>query len=193
MSWVGILTSGPLNPSFTSLPYLDTALGYLWAPAVGLAGWVGARWFASGERKGMLRAMALVVGVFLLFRWGLYEQYMLYLFALVLLDLLVFHPGRRSLYYGTITLSLVYLLVNNDFGIRFLSPLSLSISSFTDALDASALYGTVRTYGLIVLCVLVTVTLVQVVLTFYRDERAPLPWWRFGRPVGPAGTPVATT
>lgn len=182
MNWVGILTSGPVNPTVESLPYVDTVLSYLWVPAILIAGWVGARWFAAGRPYGMLRAMILVTTVFLLFRWGLYEQYLLYLFPLLFLDVLAFHPARRRLFGWTSVLAYAYLLANNDLGIRFLAPLSPSVADFTDGLDASAGYGFVRTYVLIALCGLVTVTLIQLALAYYRDESAPIPWWNLLRP-----------
>lgn len=186
MNWVGILTSGPVNPALSSITGLDPALSYLWVPAILVAGWAAARWFSPDHPAGALRAMALVTTVFLLFRWGLYEQYMVYLFALVLLDVLVFHPGRRRLFQWVYSLSLVYLLVNNDLGIRFLAPLGPGFTNFTGALDASPIYGGVRVWVLIALCVLMTVTLVRLVFTYYRDDPAPTPWWRLRAPSAPA-------
>ena len=178
MNWVGILTSGPLNPTIAAVPYLDTVLGYLWIPAVVLAGWVAARWFATRDPPSVLRAMTLVTGALLLFRWGLYEQYLLYLFALLFLDVLLFHPDRQRLLGTVVILSLTFLVVDNDFLIRFLAPLSPSITSFTDGLDTSLIYGYGRTWTLIGLCVLVTATLVQLLIVYLRDEPAPVPWWR---------------
>ena len=189
MSWVGIVTSFLLNPTLSRVPYLDLALSYVWVPAVVIAGAVGARWFRTGSPEGVLRALLLVTTVFLLTRWGLYEQYLLYLFALFAIDLLVFHPGRRPLAAVVLVLASVFLLFNNDFGIRFLAPLSPSVTAFTDALDANATFGLVRAYTLLVLCVLVTLTLVQVVRTFVRDDPAPVPWLYFRRtPPATAGT-----
>lgn len=182
MNWVGIVTSPPVNPFFAAVPYLEPVLSYLWVPGVIVAGALGARWFASGRPEAVLRAMVLVTGTFLLLRWGLYEQYMLYLFALVLLDVVLFHPGRQRLFYGVIALSFAYLLINNDLGMRFVSPLSPSVTAYTDALDASPTFGLFRVYALIVLAALVTATLVQLLATYYQGDPAPAPWWHRLRP-----------
>jgi hypothetical protein len=116
------------------------------------------------------------VTVFLLLRWGLYEQYFLYLFSLLALDVAVFHPDRRALLGFTIALASVDLLINNDLGLRFLSPIDLSLSSYTTALDANDSWGLFRIYALLVLALLVTVTLIQLVRTFFRDQPGPRPW-----------------
>ncbi len=189
MNWVGIITSGPLDTTIASIPGLDFALSYLWIPAVLIACWVAARWYAPHRPAGLLRAMVLVTTVWLLFRWGLFEQYMLYLFALLVLDTLVFHPERRPLFDWISYLSLAYLVVNNDFLIRFAAPLSPGISSFLISLDASYLYGGTRTYLILGLIVLVTVTLVQLVWTYYRDDPAPWRWWKFEPSSRPSSTP----
>jgi hypothetical protein len=192
-NWVGILTSAPVNPVVSAVPHLDAVLGYLWVPALILAGWVAARWYSPDHPEGALRAMLFVTTVFLLFRWGLYEQYLLYLFALIALDFLVFHPQRRDLFRWVNVLSWAFLLVNNDYGIRFLAPLSPSVTAFTDALDASPLYGTVRVYALIGLCAIITLVLVWLVVTYYRDDPAPEPWWRILRPTrSPTSSPDIT-
>ncbi|HTT34769.1 MAG TPA: hypothetical protein VMH78_02730 [Thermoplasmata archaeon] len=190
MNWVGVLTSPPINPFLAAHPAVGFALSYLWVPAVLLAGWLGARWMATGRPEAVLRAMILVTLAFLLFRWGLYEQYMLYLFVLLWLDILLFHPDRGSLWRWTNAVAWAYLLINNDLAIRFLSPLSPSVTAFTDTLDASPAYGTVRVYAGIAVAILMTVLLARLVLVYLRDERSADPWWRFGRPRPP--TTLAT-
>ncbi len=176
MSWVGIVTGFLLNPTLSHVPYLDFALSYLWVPAVLGSGWIASRWFRQGTPEGVLRAFLLVTTAWLLTRWGLYEQYLLYLFALAVLDLWIFHPGRRALARVLTVLAFVYLLWNNDFLIRFLAPLSPSVTAFTDSLDQNSVFGIARGYVLVVLCVLVTVTLVQLLLTYLRDDERPVPW-----------------
>ena len=120
--------------------------------------------------------MLLVVAVFLLLRDGLYEQYFLYLFAPFVLDVLAFHPGRRPYLLFTYILAGLDLLVNNDLGLRFLSPLSTGIEPYTTALDANGTWGVFRFYALIVFSVVMTVTLVQLVHALLRDEERPVPW-----------------
>lgn len=176
MNYVYVLTLSSVSAVLSPIPYLYAALGYLWVPGVIVAGWVAAKWLGRGEPRSELRAMLLVVTVFLLLRWGLYEQYFLYLFSLLALDVAVFHAGRRELLTFTIVLASVDLLINNDLGLRFLSPVDPGITPYTTALDANDSWGIFRTYALLVLALAVTVTLVQLLRTFLRDQERPRPW-----------------
>jgi hypothetical protein len=142
-----------------------------------VGGVIAARWATTRGPAAELRAMLLIVSVFLLLRWGLYEQYLLYLFPLLALDAAVFHPGRRAFLTFTIVLATVDLLVNNDLGIRFLSPLSGQVEPFTNALDSSSPWGVARTWTLAVLAVIVTVTLLQLIRALLRDQENPRPWF----------------
>lgn len=179
MSWVALVSVPPLGPVVDRLPAIPRALSYLWVPAVFAAGYWAAPRYASGRPGAVLQALLVVTTVFLLFRWGLYEQYLLYLFPLALLDVAVFHPGRRPLFLGTIVIASVFLVINNDLGLRFLAPLVPSLSATTVALDSSPVYGPIRAYLLLGLAVVVTATLVQLLRAYVRDEPAPLPWWRW--------------
>jgi len=176
MNYVYVLTLSSVSAALSPVPYLYSVAGYLWVPGVIGAGWLAAKWLGKGEPSSELRAMLLVVTVFLLLRWGLYEQYFLYLFSLLALDAAVFHTGRRALLQFTYGLATVDLLINNDLGLRFLSPINLGISSYTTAIDANGSWGVFRTYALLVLALVVTATLVQLALTFVRDGEAPRPW-----------------
>jgi hypothetical protein len=169
--------SGPLSV----VPYFYTAAAWAWVPGVVIAGWVAAKWVADDTPLAELRAMLLIVTVFLLLRWGLYEQYMLYLFAPAALDIAVFHPGRRALLLLTFVLSTLYLVVNNDLAVRFITPADPGLFALTVAADASSGWGLARTVALAVLAALVTVNLVQWMRVILRDEPRPRPWllvWR---------------
>lgn len=193
MNLTYLFTLAPVHGVLGGVPYLYTVLALAWVPAVIAGGWVAARWVQGRAPGQELRALLLIVTLLLLLRWGLYEQYMLYLFAPLVVDVFVFHPGRRSLFYVTVVLAGLDLLVNNDLGLRFLSPLDPSILAFTTSVDASVGWGTARTYVLLVLAILVTVTLVQWVRAFLRDERAPHPWLLprgESTPTAPAQEPV---
>jgi hypothetical protein len=176
MNYVFILTLSSVSAVLSPIPYLYAALGYLWVPGVLAGGWVAAKWLGSHESRSELRAMLLLVTVFFLLRWGLYEQYFLYLFALLALDVAVFHPERRALFGFAVGLATLDLLINNDLGLRFLSPIDLGLSSYTTAIDANDSWGLFRTYALLVLAIVVTVTLVQLLRTFLQDQEAPRPW-----------------
>lgn len=162
--------------ALSDVPDFYTVIQYAWIPGVIIAGWVGAKWVADRDPRSELRALLLVVTVFLLLRWGLEEQYMLYLFAPVALDVATFHPGRRTLLWFTIVLSTFFLLVNNDLGLRFISPVDPGIITFTTAVDASSNWGLARTVGLTILSILVAVTLIEWTWAIVRDEPRPRPW-----------------
>jgi hypothetical protein len=176
MNYVYLLTLSSVSAVLSPLPYLYAALGYLWVPGVILGGWFSAKWLGEGQSRSELRAMLLVVTIFLLLRWGLYEQYFLYLFSLLAIDVAIFHPERRALLWFVVGLASVDLMINNDLGLRFLSPIGLGLSSYTSAIDANNSWGVFRTYALLVLAIVVTITLVQLVRTFWEDRSAPRPW-----------------
>lgn len=171
-----LFSSPPLSSVFTLSPALFYVAGWMYVPGVFVAGWVAARWLRAPGAYPELRGMLLIVTVFLLLRWGLYEQYLLYLFSLLALDLALAHPGRRAFLATLIGLTFGDLLVNNDLGLRFLSPLDPSLWDHLAALDNSGLYGSVRVAVLYGLAVAITVTLIQLVRSICRDEAAPFPW-----------------
>jgi len=102
------------------------------------------------------------------------------------LDVFVFHPDRTRLLAFVGGLTFVDLLVNNDFAIRFVSPVDPGVVAFTSSIDTVGPYSTFRSYALLVLAAAVTVTLVQVILTLLRDEPKPVPWMFSRRPMLPS-------
>ncbi|MCL4308169.1 MAG: hypothetical protein M1606_01925 [Candidatus Thermoplasmatota archaeon] len=188
MTYVGILTGPVVSTIFKPIPYLFTALSYLYVPGVILAGWVASRWVGSGSPKSEVRALLLITTVFLLLRWGLYEQYMPYLFALLALDVAAFHPGREPFLRYLWLLSLVYLLFNNDFGARFVTPLDPSLFTTLTYLDQTLTYGAVRIWALDILDIGITLSLVQWIFEVLRDRDRPIPWlWPWGMPATEPG------
>jgi hypothetical protein len=176
MNYAFLLSLSPVPAVLSTVPYFYTAVAYLWAPGVVVAGAIARRWVATQGPAAELRAVLLVVTVFLLLRWGLYEQYLLYLFALLALDVAVFHPDRRGFLLFVNVLASTDLLVNNDLGIRFLSPLNGQVQPFTATIDASGTWGVARTWALAALAAIVTLTLVQLVRSLLRNEPSPRPW-----------------
>jgi hypothetical protein len=181
MNFAYLLSLGDFVNTLSHVPYFYAVVPYAWVPGVAAAGLVGAKWVRTNAPRAELRAMLLIVTVFLLLRWGLYEQYMVYLFSLAALDIAAFHPGRRALLYLTVVLSGAFLLVNNDLGIRFLTPVDPGIWNYAMGIDASATWGFDRAMALTVLSVLIGLTLIQWVRTLVRDDPHPEPWllaWR---------------
>ncbi|HXW67043.1 MAG TPA: hypothetical protein VEL82_04100 [Thermoplasmata archaeon] len=176
MNYASLLDLPAVQTVLFRVPGFYTVAAYLWVPGIIVAGYVGAAGLRPSTPRGELRAMLLVVTTFLLLRWGVYEQYMLYLFSLLVLDVVVFHPGRRAYFRFTYALALVWLLVNNDLGIRFVSPLSTAVQPYTAALDQNDTWGLFRSYALIGLAVIVTVTLAQLLWAIAKDQERPIPW-----------------
>lgn len=176
MNWVFFVSLPMVRSTLHALSGLYDYGPYLWVPASVLAGWWAARWLGWQDRLSELRAMLFVLLAFLLVRWGLYEQYLLYPFALLTLDVAVTSPGRRSLARWFMALGMADLLVNNDFGVRFLAPVVAGIASTTTRWDLSPIYGTSRTVALGVLAAAMTATLAQLLSVVARDTPNPRPW-----------------
>ena len=185
MNLAGVLTSGlVVVPLQNAVPWLYQYAPYLWIPASVLVGaWAAWRWPVRGPSD-ELGIMTLLVTTFLLTRWGLYEQYMLYLFPLLLLDVVVFHPERRNLLVTIVVLCSAFLTLNNVLGIWFVSPAFHGAFTLALQLNASNSFGTFRAYALDGLALLVTTTLVQLAYVVSHPRADPRPWmlwWR--RPV----------
>lgn len=176
MSWVYFVTLPSVRSVLGVLGGLYGYGPYLWVPTAILSGWWAARWLGHGDRRSELRAMLFVLVAFLLVRWGLYEQYLLYPFALLALDVAAFAPGRRPLFAWFVAFGTADLLVNNDFGYRFVAPVVAGVATTTARWDASAVYGLGRAVALGILAVAVTVTLVQILVALVRDAPSPTPW-----------------
>ncbi len=176
MNYVFLLTYQPVASTLGTVPGLYSALGFAWVPAAVVAGYVAARWVRSGGVSAEVRALLFVLAAVLLVRWGLYEQYFLYLFALLVLDLAVAHPGRRGLFRFTVAVASAQLLANNDLGLRFLTPLDPGLLTTLYAAEAGPAWGVLRTDVLLVLAVIMTITLVQLLMVLASDEPTPRPW-----------------
>jgi len=183
MNYAFALSFGPLPAILFAVPWFYLVVVYLWVPGVVLGGWLAARWLRSTDPRTELRAMMFVTSLFLLLRWGLYEQYMLYIFSLLVLDIVAFHPDRRAFFRLTYVLASAYLTANNTLGIWFLSPLNSGFETYVAGVDSAPVTGPIRAYSLLVLSLLMTVTLIQLVYLLFRDEARPRlwPWWLFGR------------
>jgi hypothetical protein len=177
MNYAFSLSFGSMPKVVSQIPYFYDIVGYLWVPAVIIGGWIAARWVRPGGPSAELRALMLVTTLFLLTRWGLNEQYMLYIFSLLLIDVLSFHPQRRQFLYAIIGLAFAFLLVNNTLGIWFPSPLGPGFQNYVSGIDNSPVLGTVRVFTLLGISLMMTVTLIQLIWVFFRDEPSPRPWF----------------
>lgn len=169
MNFLRLASLAPVAAYLATAPGLTELLSLLWVPAVVVAGWAAARWTGPGGSSGELRALLFVTAVFLCVRWGLNEQYLLYAFALLVVDVLVFHPERRPLLYLLALLTSMFLVLNNNLGLFFLAPVDPGALTYVLSADA-------RTYLLLGVALLVAVTLAQLAYVVYRDQAAPTVW-----------------
>ncbi len=192
MNLAELFARPPLAGTLVAYPLLQTALEDLWIPVVFAAGWIGARWMRWGGAGQEVRALLFVMTLFLLVRWGLYEQYLLYPFALLLVDLYVYHPKRWGIFAFVAVAASAFLVTNSVLLVWFATPIDPAAFTWTQAIDSSPFWGTVRYDLLDLFSVAVTAALAQLAWVLYRDEAAPVPWpcrlWPFG---GRRGGPPA--
>jgi hypothetical protein len=96
--------------------------GYLWIPAVVIAGLLSLRWFGFGTDRGVIQSMLVITLTFLLVRGQVNEQYAIYLLALLLIDVALWSPKRMKLFYAVSAVIIAATVTNNFLLIRFLSP-----------------------------------------------------------------------
>ncbi len=193
MNYARLFELAPIYNAAVRVPGLLTLLPYLFVPVVFAVGWVMAkRVRTAGGPRAELTCLLAIMGAFLLTRWGLNEQYFLYLFAPMALDIYVFHPGRRDLYTYIGTLASAFLIVNNTFGIWFLTPLNVGYDTWAINFNRHALSSPIREYTLDGLAILITLSLVQLVWALLQDQPHPRPWllrilpgWTPSRPPSP--------
>jgi hypothetical protein len=126
----------PLTPSIYQI------LGFLWVPALlAITVWSFRR-FRVETDYGLVQALLVVTLAFLIFKARVTEQYSIYLFALSAVDVAVWNPKRKGMLVATMAVVLIYLLVNNYFLIRFLSPVYPNFTQVESAL--SQMIGSAR-------------------------------------------------
>jgi hypothetical protein len=126
-----------------------------------------------------LEAVIAIVAAFELTRWGLNEQYLVYLFAPLCLDVVVFHPQRRWLLVVLAVLATVYLVVNQTLLVPFLGVLGPQYLLGSPGAAPNPMPQPFRMLTLDSLAVLVSITLAQILWSMLRARAAPVPWiWR---------------
>jgi len=99
-----------------------SASGYVWIAGVGLATVLGYKWFGFDTERGVVQSMLLITLAFLLLRGQVNEQYFVYLFGLMLIDVAMWSPQRRGLFLISLVLILMVTVTNDVLLLRFLSP-----------------------------------------------------------------------
>ncbi len=174
MTYVRVLG---LPPFLSFIPQLFFLLdGVAWVVAVAVASVLVLKLFPRETPGALVQALMLITAAFFLTRWSVYEQYLLYLLPLLLIDITLWHPERKGLFHVTWILGLVFMGVNNILFIRFLGPAypaALDLDQFWDTTPPMAY---VR-YGLLdLLGVLFSLHMLQVVLTLSTPRVGPTPW-----------------
>jgi hypothetical protein len=115
------LNSVGVLPSLPSLAY--QVLGLVWIPALVVFTVIAYRKFHFDEDRALVQSLILVTLTFLIFKARIVEQYAVYLIALCLIDVALWNPQRKWLLQATLSVVMIYLIVNNYFLVRFLSPI----------------------------------------------------------------------
>ena len=176
MTYVNILQAPEIVPTLAAINGFYFVMGYLWIPGCVVAGWVASRRFIGNSSESMAQALLLVTAVFLLTRWGVYEQYLIYFLPLFYIDVVLWHPDRRSLFIMTWGLALAYMLVNYDLLIRFFGPVDSRAVDIAYAFDNQSSLAPLRVLGMHVLGGLFTLHLVQLVRVITRPPRDSTSW-----------------
>jgi hypothetical protein len=96
--------------------------GYVWIAGVGVATLLGYKWFGYDTERGVIQSMLLITLTFLLLRGQVNEQYFVYLFGLMLIDVAMWSPRRKGLFFLSLGLILMVTVTNDVLLLRFLSP-----------------------------------------------------------------------
>lgn len=121
------------------------ALGILWVPILILFTWAAVKRFGTQGEYGMFQSLLVCTLTFLIFKARITEQYALYLFAISAIDVALWNPSRKSTLFGSVGVALIYMIINNYFLIRFLSPVYPGFVNFENA--ASITFGGIRLAG----------------------------------------------
>ena len=115
-------------------PAVYGTLGLVWIPAMVFFTWIAIRRFRTETDYGLLQALIVCTLTFLMFKARVTEQYALYLFALAAVDVTLWNPQRKRLLVATVVVAMIYLVVNNYFLVRFLSPVYPGFVGFENAM-----------------------------------------------------------
>jgi hypothetical protein len=105
----------------TALGFLAWA-GYIWIAAVAIATILAYKWFGFDTERGIVQSLILITLTFLLLRGQVNEQYALYLFALALIDVALWSPKRKTLFWALVAAVLMFHVTNDVVLLRYLSP-----------------------------------------------------------------------
>jgi glycosyl transferase family 87 len=173
MTYARLLAEPFILPTVNQINGFFLVAGLIWIPALILASILALKFFPKPTPENSVQAVLLITLFFLLTRWSVYEQYMIYLIAFLLIDVTLWHPQRRQLFHVTWILSMIFLVINNLLFIRFLGPAIPSMVDYANFLDnASAITG-IRYALLDVLGVIFSIHLIQLTLVIAHPKKDP--------------------
>ncbi len=114
LNYLGLLA--PLTPSVYRI------LGFVWIPAVIVFTLVSFRTYNLKTDFGLVQSLIIATLAFLIFKARVTEQYAIYLFALLVIDIAIWHPERRRMLQLMMVAVMLYLLSNNYMLTRFAAP-----------------------------------------------------------------------
>jgi len=129
LDYLGLLPAWP--------SYVFSALGLIWIPALVVFTLIAIKRFRTETDYGLFQALITCTLVFLIFKARVTEQYALYLIALSIVDVALWNPKRKPLLFATVIVAMIYLVMNNYFLVRFLSPIYPNFVGFENAMSAA--------------------------------------------------------
>jgi hypothetical protein len=113
-----------------------SALGSVWIPAVIILTFTAVWKFRTETDYGLIQALLVCTLAFFIFKAQITEQYALYLFSIAAVDVALWHPERKRVLIATVIVAMIYLVVNNYFLVRFLSPVYPGFVNFEGAMNS---------------------------------------------------------
>lgn len=120
--WEVVFYLNSLGVVSNSLTNQLVSTDYVWIAAVAVATVVSYRWFGFDTERGVVQSMVLITLVFLLLRGQVNEQYAVYLYALMLIDVAMWSPQRSNLFFASLAIVILVTVTNDLLLIRFLAP-----------------------------------------------------------------------
>ena len=119
--WEAFFYLYSINVISSSVFGLYSSSGYVWVAAVAIATVLAYKWFGFDTERGIVQSLLLITLTFLLLRGEVTEQYALYLFALTLIDVAMWNPQRKNLFFASVVVMLMAAVTNDVLFIRFLA------------------------------------------------------------------------
>jgi len=179
MNYMNLFGTPFTYPFFSRIGYFYVVIHLLWIPGVAVASLVALRLFPSSSMQHSTQALLLILVAFFLTRWGVNEQLMIYLFPLMLVDVLVWHPERRLLFEFTWILGIIFLAVRSDLFLVFAGPVfpgAMDLAFRLQDINNPTIFVSLYYAAIYLLGTLFSIFLVQIALVLIHPSRDSTPW-----------------